>query len=135
MTFEVISIILNALLGGGLLLQFITLRSVKAKAQAEAETARAETETVKVATESSELDNVEKAITIWRNTAEKMSKEADEYRQRYSDLAREVAKLREDVNKQTASINKILKLLDRITHENLEKIVEQIKNEINGKNN
>lgn len=127
-TFEVISIILNALFGGGLLIQFITMRSVKAKAKADAETAKAKAERL-------ELDNVDKAIVIWREMAMQLKKELEQSREKYAEVTNHVDALRREVKRLTETSNKILKLLDRITPENLEKMKEQIKEELNGKEN
>jgi len=123
---SIISIILNGLLGGGFFIQFVTLRSLRVKAQAEADTASANTESV-------ELENVNKAITIWREMAESLKAELKESRDKYSEVAEQVEALRKEVAKVNNTSNKILRLLDRITIDNLEKIVEQIKVEINEK--
>jgi len=123
---SIISIILNGLLGGGFFIQFVTLRSLRVKAQAEADTASANTESV-------ELENVNKAITIWREMAESLKAELKESRDKYSEVAIQVEALRREVAKVNNTSNKILRLLDRITIDNLEKIVEQIKVEINEK--
>jgi hypothetical protein len=123
---SIISIVLNALLGGGMLFQFFTVKALKNKANAEAEGAIA-------TAESTELDNVEKAIAIWREMAQQLKAELAESGSKYTEVAKQVEELRKEVCKLTATSNKILKLLDRITHENLDKMVEQIKNEINGK--
>ena len=126
--FQVLSIILNALLGGGMLFQFFTVKALKLKANAEAEGARA-------TAESTELDNVDKVIKMWREMTQQLKDDLLESRQRYEDVGKQVDDLRKEVNKLTTTSNKILKMLDRITHENLDKVIEQIKNEINGKAN
>lgn len=123
---SIISIILNGLLGGGFFIQFVTLRSLRVKAKAEAETANANTDSV-------ELENVNRAITIWREMAESLKAELKESRDKYSEVAEQVEALRKEVAKVNNTSNKILRLLDRITIDNLEKIVEQIKVEINEK--
>jgi len=123
---SIISIILNGLLGGGFFIQFVTLRSLRVKAKAEAETANANTDSV-------ELENVNKAITIWREMAESLKAELKESRDKYQEVAEQVEALRKEVAKVNNTSNKILRLLDRITIDNLEKIVEQIKVEINEK--
>ena len=135
MTLEILSLVLNAMLGGGLLWQFVNLKAGKAKARAEAEKSQAEADSAKASAKSAELENDEKAIRMYIEAAEYMKAETDQWRSRYTDLAKEVSMMRGEINKLTTSTNKILKLLDRISHENLEKIVEQIKQEINGKSN
>jgi predicted nucleic acid-binding Zn-ribbon protein len=121
-----LSIIINAVLGGGFALQFFTLKSLRDKAAAEADTASATSESI-------ELDNVEKAIKIWREMAESLKKELLDSRERYAEVALQVEGLRREVARVNCTSNKILKLLDRITVENIEKIVEQIKSELNEK--
>jgi len=123
---SIISIILNGLLGGGFFIQFVTLRSLRVKAKAEAETANANTDSV-------ELENVNRAITIWREMAESLKAELKESRDKYSEVVEQVEALRKEVAKVNNKSNKILRLLDRITIDNLERIVEQIKVEINEK--
>ena len=123
---SIISIVLNGLLGGGFFIQFVTLRSLRVKAQAEADTANANTDSL-------ELENVNKAIRIWREMAEAYKLELKEWRDKYLEVAMQVDLLRREVQKVNCTSNKILKLLDRITIDNLEKIVEQIKVEINEK--
>lgn len=135
MTLEILSLVLNAMLGGGLLWQFVNLKAGKAKATAEAEKSQAEADSAKASAKSAELENAEKVIRMYSEAAESMKAETDQWRSRYTDLAKEVSLMRGEINKLTTSTNKILKLLDRISHENLEKIVEQIKQEINGKGN
>lgn len=126
--FQLLSISLNALLGGGMLLQFFTMKALRAKVNAEADGAKA-------TAESTELDNVDKAIKIWREMAEQLKNELHDSRSKYVEIGVQVDELRKEVNKLTCASNKILKMLDKITHDNLEKVVEQIKNELNGKVN
>lgn len=123
---SIISIVLNGLLGGGFFIQFVTLRSLRVKAQAEADSANANTDSL-------ELDNVNKAIRIWREMSESYKLELKEWRDKYLEVAMQVESLRREVQKVNLTSNKILKLLDHITIDNLEKIVEQIKVEINDK--
>ena len=63
---EIISLVLNLILGGGLIVTIATLRSVKIEAAANAKKAAA------VAT-ASEIENVEAVIKLWREMAEKMA--------------------------------------------------------------
>lgn len=113
---ELISLILNLLLGGGII-TLLTMRATKKKANAEAVSAVAQAE-------SSELDNVEKAIKIWREMAESSV-------QKYDKLADEVSQLKRTVDKLNQTNSKILKLLEKISPDNIEGPVQQIKDEIN----
>ena len=114
---DIVSLILNLLLGGGLIISLVTLRSTKKKAGAEAEKAIAEAR-------ADEIKNVESAIKIWREMAEAMT-------DNYNKVSGQVEKLTKEVTRLTNINNKILNLLNKITPENLENTVEAIKNEIN----
>ena len=114
--FEIASLILNLVLGGGFFISLVTLRSTRLRAESEARKAKAEAKTT-------EIENVESAIKIWRDLANEMSK-------KYDLVLEELEKLRREVNRLNRINTKIMKLLDKITPENMEAIVEQIKNEI-----
>lgn len=138
--FELLSIILNILLGGGIIALF-TMRSQRKKVAAEASKEVASADSI-------ELDNVEKAIKIWREMAESLKSELQESREKYNaalsdwqvqakDLKTTVEKL--NLSNETFSsrlqditrrLGKILKLLEKISPDNIEGPVEQIKNEI-----
>lgn len=120
---DVVSIALNLIFGGGFIVTLITLRSQKKKAGAEAKGAEA-------TAESTELDNVEKAIKIWREMAENLKAQRDEAINSFAEVSKQVEGLRRDVQKLNLTNQKILKLLDQISHDNLEKTVEEIKGEI-----
>lgn len=119
-TFEILSLIFNVLLGGGLLGTVVTLKAQKKKADAEAKGAEA-------TAESTELDNVDKAVKIWRDLAESMEQRNKELIQNYSDLLIEVKGLRSEIKGQNTKINKILKILDTIDHDNMEQKVKEAK--------
>lgn len=109
-TFETISLVLNLLLGGGLIVTLVTLKSTIKKAEAEAK--------------ASEIGNVDSVAKMWRELAEKMETQYMNVNEQVDKLSREVARLR-------AINSKIVRLLDRITPENLVDMVEKIKQEIN----
>lgn len=123
MSTQMISILLNLILGGGFIAQLVTLRSMRKKAGSEAKGAEADAE-------KKELDNVEKAIKIWREMAENVIKQRDEALLNFTEMAKQVEALRRDVQKLNHTNQRILKLLDKISHENLESTVEEIKSEI-----
>jgi hypothetical protein len=104
------------------------MRAERKKAEAEAEGAKANAE-------STELGNVEKAISIWREMALQLKAELEQSRTQYSEVNRHVDDLRREIKGLRETSNKILRLLDRITPENLEKMKEQIKAELNAKDN
>lgn len=120
MNLELISLILNLVFGGGLIVTIVTLKGQKKQVEATAE--------------GSELDNVTKAITIWRESAEKseLRAQAAEERSRtiyenYSKLADEVAQLRAEVKQLTGTNKRIIKILDSINHDNLEQKKQEAK--------
>jgi predicted RNase H-like nuclease (RuvC/YqgF family) len=120
---DVVSIALNLIFGGGFIITLLTLRAQRKKAGAEAKGAEA-------TAESTELDNVEKAIKIWREMAESLKTELMASNERYDAVAKQVEALRKDVQKLNCTNQKILKLLDKISHDNLESTVAEIKEEI-----
>jgi septal ring factor EnvC (AmiA/AmiB activator) len=115
--FSIISLVLNLVLSGGFILTLVTVKSLKKEAAAKAKVVEQEAK-------KGEIDNVESAVKIWREIAENINKQ-------YDDVSRELEVLREEVKKLRATNNKIIKMLDKITTENFENIIEQIKQEIN----
>lgn len=115
--FQLISLVLNLLLGSGLVVTLATLRSVRKEASGKAKKVVAEAQT-------NEIQNVEAAIKIWREIAQDMANN-------YERVSREVDTLSKEVVKLRASNNRIAKLLNNITPENLESVVQDIKNKIN----
>lgn len=114
--FELISFLLNLALGSGLIVTLVTLKAAKKEADARAEKVRAEAA-------ANEIQNVEAAIKIWRDMAESMA-------QRHEALMAQVEDLRKEVNRLRLINNKIVKLLDRITPENLVETIDKIRKEI-----
>ncbi len=121
--FEWVSLILNILFGSGLYLSLLTLKSVKKEAGAKAEKAAAEAR-------ADELKNVESAIKIWRTLAEDITSKHEDMIAKCEVLSDRVEKLTNEVNRLRLTNNRIVKLLDRITHENLENVVAEIKQEL-----
>ena len=114
--FEIISLVLNLLLGTGLWVTVVTLKSVKKEASAKAEKAVAEVT-------ANELSNSGAIIKLWRELAEDTSA-------KHAEMMEQVEKLRAEVSRLRLINNKIVRLLDRITPENLEAMVQKIKSEI-----
>lgn len=119
--FEIISLLLNLVFGGGLIVSLATLRATKNEATAKAQRAVAEAKT-------NELDNVESAIKIWREIAQDMA-------DKYEAVSRQVEQLSKEVKRLNTINNKIVKLLDKITPENIEHMVSEIKKQINESGN
>ena len=114
----IIITLIGTLFGGGLA-SFVTIRTQKKKAAVEVE--------------STELDNVEKAITIWREMAVDLRNELETQRSKYAEITEHVDALRREVKRLTDTSKRILLLLDQITPDNLDKMKKQIQNELNEK--
>lgn len=126
---EIILAAISALAGGGLS-SVLFLRLTRQKVAAEAKQAEVGVKKADAEADASELDNVQIAIKIWREMAESLQVELEKSRANYTQVTTEIACLREQVKRLTSINSKILKLLDKLTPENLEKMVEQIKKEI-----
>lgn len=113
---EVVSLVLNLVLGTGLIVTIATLRSAKVEAAANAKKAAA-------AASASEIENVESVIKLWREMAEKMSKDRETLVVQVEELSTEVRRLKN-------ATNRVVRMLDKITPENMEETVNIIKKEI-----
>lgn len=114
----IISIILNVGLGGGLVVTIATVKGLKKKSMNEAK--------------SVELENIQTALIIWRETSEKQSKDQEQLLKKVSDLNLQVETLTTEVRRLKTVNSKILKLLEKIDAENYQNIVEEIKKELEG---
>ncbi len=126
----IISLLLNLFLGGGLIVTLVTLKAQKKRATADAELAEANAK-------EREIENVDRAIAIWREIAEKIGernssliKQNEELVKQHTDLTNKLGKLERQVSRLNTINTKIVKLLDQITPENLEKKVSEIKQQI-----
>lgn len=100
----------------GSITYLVTLNSAKKKANAEAE--------------SSELNNVQVAIKIWREMAEQLSVELNELRMKYDGVLSTVVELKSSIDKLNASNTRILAMLNKMKPDNFTKIIEDIKREL-----
>lgn len=98
------------------MITFITLKSVKAKANAEARKAVAEAK-------KQEIGNMGTLVKMWQDMAVDMGG-------KHGELLEQVEKLRSEVNRLRLVNNKIVRLLDRLTPENMNEMVAKIKEEI-----
>lgn len=114
--FEIVSLVLNAVFGGAFLITLVTLKSVKSEAAANAKKAEA-------AAQASEIENVESVIKLWREMAQKMSDDR-------ATLATQVEELSTEVRRLKNATNRVVRLLDKITPENMEETIGIIKKEI-----
>lgn len=110
-------------LAGGAVLStistIVTLRATRKKADAEAKT--------------SELDNVQEAVKIWRETAEAFKTQFEASKADNCEITKQIDALRKDVAKLTNITARVLKLLDKITPENLESTINEIRDEIHNR--
>lgn len=127
MNMELISLLLNLVLGGGFFISLLTIRAQRKKANAEAKGADANAE-------STELDNVSKAISIWRESAQASENRYKELLENYISIASKMTgmeckmtELETTVKKLTATNNLILKILKEINHDNLEQKKQEAK--------
>lgn len=118
----VLSTAISMILGGGFTYLF-TIRSQRMKAKAEASGAQAQAE-------STELDNVEKAVKIWREMAEMLKQELRETRSNYDNVVTEVNGLKMAVRNLNHTNRKVLKLLTEISNENYKEVATIIMKEI-----
>ena len=127
MNIELISLILNLVFGGGLFLTLLTLKSVRDKAAVEVEQLKTALEKSRTEVQSNELQNVDGAIKIWRETAESLRDELVKSQGNYSAVITQLDGLRKEVTRLNNINTKMIKLLDRITPENLTEMVAKIK--------
>jgi predicted RNase H-like nuclease (RuvC/YqgF family) len=87
--------------------------------------------------EGQELNNVEKAIKIWREMAESLKKELEEQRTKSDAMAVQIEGLRKEIaslsrtnTRIVNTNNRIITLLDNLNHENMEEMKEKIKEKI-----
>lgn len=123
MNTQLVSLVLNLIFGGGFLISALTLRAQRKKVGAEAKGAEA-------TAKGTELDNVEEAIKIWRETAESLKVQRDDALAAFSDISKQVESLQKDVKKLTSTNQKILKLIAIISHENYADVAKKIQDEI-----
>lgn len=128
MAMQIISLVLNFLFAGGFIITLINLKSVKQEASGKAQKAVAEAEKEVAAVKKDEIQNVEAAIKIWREMAESMA-------ERHDETMREVQALRCEVNRLRLINNRIVRLLDKITPDNLQTTVDKIKQEMQNDEN
>jgi len=115
--------IIQYLIGGALLssvTSLVTLRATRKKAEAAAKT--------------NELDNVQEAVKIWRELAESFKSDLEQARKDNCEITSQIESLRKEVVKLTNVTNRVLKLLDKITPENLETTIKEIRDEIHDRN-
>jgi predicted RNase H-like nuclease (RuvC/YqgF family) len=129
-----LSSIFSGLMCGGVVWIF-NIRAKKKEANAQAANAEA-------IADSSFIKNLRESISVYKEMADDVKKELEEYRLRVGEMDKQLESMRKEITKLTsrvtklsATINKIPKMLNSITHENLEVMVQKIKDEINREQN
>ena len=120
--FDIISNVLALIMGGGFI-YMLTIRAQKKKANAEAQGAEA-------MAESTELDNVEKAIKIWREMAESLRQELAASHEKYEAVVIQVNELKKSIDRLNSTNAKILRMLDKMSPSNFDKLIAEIKQEL-----
>ena len=122
-TTEIISLVLNVLFGGGLWLSLVQIKQIKEQKDEEIRRLKVDTKQVAVDTERTEIQNIENLARMWREQAELLERKLDTMQTKIDKLENELLKM----NKLN---NKIYKLLDKVSRENWEQLVEQVKEEL-----
>ena len=97
---NIISVVLNLILGGGLILSLVTLKAKKRQEEASADQIAAGAKQTLASATTTEIGNVSEIADKWRQFAEE------------SELA--------DVTKLSKQLNQILKIIKEINHDNLD---------------
>lgn len=113
---SLITLLLSTLAGSGIG-SLVTIRAQRTKANAESR--------------GSELDNIEDAVKIWRELAESFKNELQQARTDNGEITKQVGLLRCEVVRLTRTNSDIIRMLKKLTPDNLEESVRDIINEIN----
>lgn len=122
----VVSSLISAVMTGGIV-QILNVKANKRKANSEAKNSEA-------LADGAELNNVEKAIKIWREMAESLKKELEEQRSKSDEMSLQLEALRKEIARLTRINSKIVEILNNMTADNFEKMVQKIKEEIEKQN-
>ena len=122
-TIEIISLVLNVLFGGGLWLSLVQIKQIKEQKDEEIRRLKVDTKQVAVDTERAEIQNIESLARMWREQAELLERKLDT-------MQTKIDKLENNLLKMNKLNNKIYKLLDKVSRENWEQLIEQAKEEL-----
>lgn len=122
-TIEIISLALNVLFGGGLWLSLVQIKQIREQKDEEIRRLKVDTKQVVVDIERTEIQNIENLARMWREQAELLERKLDA-------MQTKIDKLEGDLLKMNKLNNKIYKLLDKVSRENWEQLVEQVKDEL-----
>jgi esterase/lipase len=120
---EWISLLVTFILGGGLM-AILTIKPQKQKVVAEAKQ-------IEATAESTEIDNADKVVKMWREYAESADAR---YQATISSMTVSMSKMQQQMNELEATVkkltttnNQILRILKEINHENLEQKKQEAK--------
>jgi len=100
----------------GTVTYWVTFKSMRKKASAEAD--------------SAELNNVQVAIKIWRDMAQDLAVKLDELQTKYDSVLTQVDEMRKSIDKLNTSNARILTLLNKMKPENFQRIISEIEKEL-----
>lgn len=122
--YDVVSIFLNLVLGSGVIVSLVTLRAQRKKVLTEVD--------------SNEIQNVDRAVTIWRKLAEDIDVRYNDLNDTYNKVTAQMATMENKmvemegtIRQLTQTNRQIIKILNSINHDNLEQKKQEAK-EITG---
>ena len=122
--YDIISIFLNLVLGSGVIVSLVTLRAQRQKVESEAET--------------NEIQNLDRAVAIWRKMAEDIDARYNDLSETYNRVTAQMtimegkmAEMDVTIRQLTQTNKQIIKILNSINHDNLEQKKQEAK-EITG---
>lgn len=119
---EIISLLLNLIFGGGLWLSVVQLRQLREQKDEEIRRLKVDTKQVETTVAASEIQNVENIARLWREQAEMLEVKLEA-------MQSKMDKLEADLLKVTRLNNKMYRLIDKMSKENWEQLVEQLREE------
>ena len=123
--FSIISLVLNAVLGGGLILTLVTLKAQKRQAEATADQAAASAKQTVASANTTEIQNMVQIAEEWK----KFSEEAElRYNSMNKLMQQQIAVLQDDVAKLSNQLNQVIIIIKEINHENIEQKKQEASN-------
>lgn len=119
---EIISLLLNVIFGGGLWLSVVQLWQLREQKDEEIRRLKVDTKQVETTVAASEIQNVENIARLWREQAEMLE-------EKLNTMHAKMEKLETDLLKVTRQNNKMYRLIDKMSKENWEQLVEQLREE------
>ena len=118
--YDVVSIFLNLVLGSGVIVSLVTLRAQRKKVLTEVD--------------SNEIQNVDRAVTIWRKLAEDIDVRYNDLNDTYNKVTAQMATMENKmvemegtIRQLTQTNRQIIKILNSINHDNLEQKKQEAK--------